>query len=118
MADSILTQITMAGGAINLAFNNIEASYSDGSFHSWATNASMMIIYYSTQRSLVQPVLITKYMYDTIVSSYGSSYLNVAGWYSDNNGYFSIDVVYIYGSASSNASKFLLRSNSWCILVS
>ena len=37
----------MAGGAINLAFNTIEASYMDNSYHSWPSNAEIMIIYYA-----------------------------------------------------------------------
>lgn len=119
MADSILTQITMAGGAINLAFNNIEASYSDGSNHLWATNANMMIIYYNTTHSLAQPVLITKYMYNRMCSTNTNGTTYVSGWYLNNGIYTNFTVIEIYGINVSNLkSQFRLQNGSWCILVS
>lgn len=118
MADGILTQITMAGGAINLAFNTIDASYIDGNYHSWPSTAEMMIIYHCTEYNLAQPVLITKYMYDTLCTSFNTGSGEVIGWRFNNQTYNSMDVLKVIGKNSlNNSSRFYLMSGYWCILV-
>ena len=109
----------MAGGAINLVFNTIEASYSDNSWHPWPDSADMMIVYHSAQYYIITPLIITKYMYDELCRNAGSGNGQIGTWTGPNQAYQ--HMIYYVGSlypTSDLRKNFYLINRAFCIFVS
>ena len=85
MADSILTQITMAGGAINLVFNTIIRSGNNNTpigGYEGPSAGQLLIFYYNFSKYMLQPIIFTYEQYNALASRTGSSA------YTDVNFYF------------------------------
>ena len=131
MADGILTQITMAGGAINLVYNTIitTGNADNNANYGWngPQTGELLIIYYSTSYHLLQPVIITHEQYNSIVASMGANTgmtKNIRGYYYEGGSVNLIqpfDVIQVYSSQyaypTNYRNRFIMLSNSYFMIV-
>lgn len=102
MADGILTQITMAGGAINLVFNTIIRSGDDNNpsgGYEGPSAGQLLIFYYNLSNHMIQPVMFTYEQYNALASRRGSSAYTDVNFYflNSNNVISSARCMRVYG---------------------